>query len=606
MSSDFNSSRRQFLKRSAGTLPVGVMTVGFLEQFLLALVQGLVNKAEAEVAQVAPRNYFHIHLQNGWNRTVFDSFLRPTAESLAADRFQSNVGVATTFNQDGDGNIIGSEYRTFHHNGVNVPWLWQFDLRSGSGGRMAMSELLQNMGVIRGFSSGFDGHEFNMQRITFPEPSGLSLSGALADKATRPFSALAGSTSVNWFRSGKGAALSYANFSGNALTNLRKAFDYTSLASTVPITKKSQYNEAIEKATNAIKTLMQGSGPQASALKGNLENADKIISGSAEDLTTIWNSLVLRYKTVINDSVNPAILYPSGLPGLFDAPVLSPTLTGANLFRFSANGANGSSVHIHAGQDIRRIFTVADGANTLNMTTLANHFAIAEYLFTRELSSIYTVPYVGMNNLNFKSLGAQSGSSTDNAAITQGSAEALRTGYNFDEHDGGSYSSLLAHSCAYRGLAAGILEFAQKMKRTTTSTGANLWEETLIHLTGDFARAPKASGLGTDHGWWGHNTSIFSGAIKNGPVVTGNIQVQNRGNNETGNVANTYSGTWGAAAKVTFGTEKEYVTLKHVLASIAQVLRLDPNPWPFNNRLWNLDGDQLKGLTPVNLKVGES
>ena len=594
-----SQNRRDFLKNLGASAPASLMTVGFLDQLLLGVVQGFVNRAWAESQVNLPRNYFHIHLQNGWNRTVFDSFLTPTPTHKAADRFEANPGVGNVFKKDSSGNITGIEYKTFSHRGVEAPWMWQFDVRTGTGSRRPLSDLLENMAVIRGFNSGFDGHEFNLQKVTFPEPSGLSLSGALADKSSTPFSAIGGS-GVNWFRSGTGSAISFANFSGNVLTNLRKSFDYTSIASTAPLTKKSQYADAIERATTSVKTLVKGNGPQANILKKNLENAEKLITGSVEDLSSIWNSLVLRYTTVINDSANPNILYPSGLVDIFDNPVVSPVLEGANPFRFSANG---DCMHMHAGQDIRAILTTPDGANVLSMGRLAQHFAIAEYLFTRQLSTVYTTTFNELNNLNFKAVDAQSGTTDTSVAITQGDTSKVRLGYNTDEHDTGAYSSVLVHTCAYRGIGAAILEFREKMRRSQTSQGKNLWEETLIHMTSDFARAPKKNALGSDHGWWGHTASIFSGSFTNGPVITGNIQVQNRGASETSSVVNTYSGTWGAAAKVDFGSEKEYASLKHVLASISQVLRLNPNPWPFNNQFWKLDGNVLKAIAAQNIKT---
>ncbi|MCK6597301.1 MAG: hypothetical protein L6Q37_02970 [Bdellovibrionaceae bacterium] len=600
MSSQFD--RRKFLKNSLLTLP----TVGFLEQLMMMTVEGLVNQALAEtLSSDKPRNYVQLHLDNGWNRTSFDAILALSADDLA-NRFVRNPFMGTAFTTDSSNNVTALEYKTFSYKGVQAPWLWQFDVSKKGGGRRPMSELLDHMAVIRGFSSGIDGHEFNRLRVTYPEPQGVSIGGAVADQSASLMAAVV-HRSANWFRSKNGIGatpVSIGNMSFNSISDIRKSFDFTSVASKAPLVKKAQYQQVIEKATNAIKKIRQGDGNYSENLKKNLANAESVVNAAAEDLSSIWNTLASKYKTIIENSVNPSILYPSGIPGITDKVLLTPSVANPSLFRFSGGLSGVTSNYIpEQGIDFRVPFTQAfDGTHPITLANLWSHFALIEYCLTRGSTQSIMTNIAGnsLQNLNFNNINMYNGGADNTAFSTLPSPVKSYGIYNSDEHYGGAYASLMCQVLTYRGLSAGLLELVDVLKASTVD-GKNLFDETVIHLTSDFNRSPRRDGTGSDHGYWAHHTSVISGAFSgNGPVVTGNILVKNAGPRGTDNVTSGSSfGTWGAAAPVRFGSEKETVMLKHVTASIAHLLRLEPNPWPFNNRVWSLKGSIL---TPVSQK----
>lgn len=600
-------NRRSFLKKS-GIVSTTALTTGVLEQFIIMLTEGLFNKALAQSAGISPRNYVQFAFPGAPFRVVFDQWLL-SADSDRTSRFLSNGHVGTAFTKDGSGNITGIEYKTLTYKGQPVPWLFNFDVATGNGGRRPLTQLLDNMAVIRGFSSGIDGHTFNETRFTFPEPAGVSLAGAVTDLSNAPFSGI-GTGSPNWFKSKNGLALTNVSTSGNMLTNLRKPFDYSTLNSKTVMIKKNQYDSAINSATDSLKFLLRGSDVKNHVLKTNLDNAETIIKSAVEDLVSVWSSLVTKYNNAINNSVNPNILYPSGITGLTDSPLITPAPTNPSPYlmqasmRATATGASTSGVFLpQGGIDFRTVFTQPiDASNSQTLTTMAQVFALTEYILTRGLSSTITNRLNGnpLNNLNFNGINAYLVS--PGAAFT--GSEPTFTGFansNNDEHDSGSYFSLLANSCIFRGYGAALLELTDALKSTSIN-GQNLFSETVIQTTAEFSRSARFNGSGSDHGYWGQSTSIISGAFTNGPVLTGNILVNDTGpKKDQFSTTYRYKGTWGSSSTVRFGSEKQTISLKHVNASIANVLRISPNPWPFNNRLFSLSGTTLNAVTAKNI-----
>jgi hypothetical protein len=110
----------------------------------------------------------------------------------------------------------------------------------------------------------------------------------------------------------------------------------------------------------------------------------------------------------------------------------------------------------------------------------------------------------------------------------------------------------------YRAYASCLLELIDRLK------AENIWNDTVIDTAGEFNRAAKGIGTGSDHGWQGASAAIYSGAIT-GPIVLGNIK------KETG-ATSAYPGTWGYGAPVT-GLPSGQLTLGHVAATLAFLLR---------------------------------
>jgi len=88
----------------------------------------------------------------------------------------------------------------------------------------------------------------------------------------------------------------------------------------------------------------------------------------------------------------------------------------------------------------------------------------------------------------------------------------------------------------------------------------------VIVTGGEFGRTPLNTGIGSDHGYLGSSSAIYSGVI-NGPIVLGNIYQNSTQPN--------YSGSWGHAAPV--AELGESLNLGHWASTIAFLLKT-PSP----------------------------
>ena len=90
----------------------------------------------------------------------------------------------------------------------------------------------------------------------------------------------------------------------------------------------------------------------------------------------------------------------------------------------------------------------------------------------------------------------------------------------------------------------------------------------MLQISGDFNRNSKTNGAGSDHGWQGSNTTLFSGMIEKHQVA-GNIMAQTNGN---------HVGTWGMAAGVD-ALDGQDMTFGNVASTISGMLGVDtPSP----------------------------
>jgi hypothetical protein len=141
-------------------------------------------------------------------------------------------------------------------------------------------------------------------------------------------------------------------------------------------------------------------------------------------------------------------------------------------------------------------------------------------------------------------------------------------GWAWDEHKGPAVSSLLHISMGFRILSACLHEFTQSLNRQIDPhTGNNLFDETVIHLGGDFNRTPRVDGTGSDHGWQGGNGTLISGIIKK-PIVIGNIYAAR------GSTNGKHYGTWGHGAPVNVNGSNRVLSLGNLSSTITEMLRV--------------------------------
>lgn len=551
-------SRRNFLTH-LGIGGAGIILTPY-ERFANSLVDSLIKKAYAEeVNQTPSRYYVNVFFPGGPSRFAFDHWMRTNADDPALNY---NPMISTAYTAT-DGRVSGLQYRTHNQNGVLVPHLFSQTVRT-TNGDYNLANILKNMLSIRGFSSGIDGHQFNLTTQMAPIGGISSMSGLGADISSRPFEAVQypERTSYNKFDSQKGKAI---NVIGGS-TPLRTLFEGL-LPSAGELARASNLKArniaAYERAQSQLKALSAVEATGSKALKSSLENARILLKKGIGDIDVYWNSAVSRYSNIINQAART-----QNIPGISDVPIIPGA---GSLWRLSTRGAQPD---LHADQDLRTMLS------NVSIGWLAENLALAEFMITGEYASSIEIHMdAGLNNMTFKNA----------------EGNMVTANHESDMHDTGAYPAVLIMNSFYRGVLAGVAEFQQRLEAKQTSLGTNAWEETVMHFVGDFTRIARLNGSGADHGFNQLGTSIISGAFTNGPFVVGNI--------EKGSPEGHYGGTVGTAAEIENYNMKGAPRPVFAASQIAELLRLHENPFrnlanpvvKLNGTTLNYVSSQFKG-----------
>ena len=546
-------NRRNFFKKSS-LYAGGLMTYTDMFKLINMIVLSTIEKAHAQVSGSIPKNYLSIHLGGGPSRFLFDQFLTPNLTDPVlslSDPTYWNDGVTTAFNN----NVL--EHRLMTYNGVRVPHHYQYPVIT-SKGSVLPTQLLNHMGVIRGYSSGTDGHEVNNPIQAYPDPAAPSLHAVTADyrkdlisavdyNGRMPFASSAGKVaSIITNHNGVGGSI------GGLINVFKKYVPQSSLINNIDqLSGARNYFKDVLKAT-----LQNYDKTTANAIKDHMASGETLIQFAAEDLNTIWNTLYLKYKDSIDKS-SQIVDGPNGpIPFLTDNPV--------KLLMTEPNITDDFS--IDRNFDLREAFKTSSGAFV--ETGFARILALYEYCLTRGITGV---------------LGGEVGTTVANIKLIEsGGTTLVNKSIGNDQHNTPPRLNVLGSAMMYRGMMGGLLELVDFLK-TKQFNGQDLFSQTVIHITGDFSRSPRTDKIGYDHGWDAQVTSVISGAIINGPIVVGNIKRSGRSG---------YNGTWGIGEKVDFNGSKEVLSVRHVAAAVANLLNA-PNPWIFTHKVWELQNNVL-------------
>jgi len=132
--------RRQYLKNMASA----PLYAGALGMFFNSFMK----KTYAQMLGIDPteQNIFHLLMAGAPPRWLFDTSIK----LKDSDPFTQNSMVITKFDKNGKG-----VYETSKFHGHNMPSLWN-SIVPTSTGNQNMSDLLDNMLIVRGMSSGID------------------------------------------------------------------------------------------------------------------------------------------------------------------------------------------------------------------------------------------------------------------------------------------------------------------------------------------------------------------------------------------------------------------------------------------------------------------
>ncbi|HWU43328.1 MAG TPA: hypothetical protein VN132_07820, partial [Bdellovibrio sp.] len=312
-------SRRNFLG-NAFTLGAGTFLFDPVRALTEGIVDGLISQAQAEsTGTQAGRNYVNIQLPGAPIRYQFDQWLRTSVNDPALKMMSSGLQNPMTCNSFdiSPSGLVTPIYRTTTYRGMILPYMWSQTVFNSKGQVRPLTDLLNNMLVVRGFGSGLDGHQFNILIQQQPIGGVATINAVTTENSNTTFDAIQwpGRGDNGVFVSGKGK--SQSKLAGTKpLSTLMEGFAAPTNKGVVNL--KTKYADAMQLAQDRLKTYARSSNAGAAQLGQNLSNATDMIKKGVANLDGYWADAVARYKAAIEPSVQAI-----NLPSLSDKPLVS-------------------------------------------------------------------------------------------------------------------------------------------------------------------------------------------------------------------------------------------------------------------------------------------
>lgn len=543
-------SRRDLLKGLGAACAMSLVHERMVDQ----IVGSFVGSAHAAPGMLTDFRYVNFATAGGIPRWYFDLPIVPNGN----DPYVANKQVITSMRMGSDNNPVG-EYAHTKMGDFYLPLLWSYSIPLSKGGVGKLNELASSGLFIRGVDQGLDGHEFNLLRQNSPVPGGMTYSGLFADTGESPVPAA--SSAINFeHRSAKNKAIIPFSYRAD-LKALSSSFNSFKTSNPKSFNRRDMAQRTIEAAIKSIQKTQGSSSPYMSAVKANRDNAMELLSSDFATIDAEYEVIYKKYQ----DLIMAAVKMP--LPGVTAAPIYAKA--GDSRFNIFVPDLNpGVQASAQTG-DIRRGFE-----NIMPNPAFAHAFALAEFLITKNLSSS-VVANLGFWS-NFDIMNYNSFNATTQKYDTFESASKLKN-LGSDVHNTGTFPALIMFTRHFHAYATCLHEFMTVLK------AKNIYDQTLIHTTSDFNRIPRVDGSGSDHGFSGCATSVFSGRIKE-TLVVGNI-AQNSSSR----------GTWGDAANNSSLGERK-INLGNVASTICSIFDL-PSPAKNDSSLVTL-GTNKTVMTP--------
>lgn len=444
-----------------------------------SILSNIIDKAYAESPienKVIPRNLIMFQLTSAPPRWTWEP-LNPHDD---ISKLRANPNVATCFRQ---ADLYKEcEYKTVNINGVNMPWLWQCDLPTASGGSVKMQDLMSNMLMIKGVNVVNPDHTGAQSNQFYPGGSPYSITSLTGDISDRPIPFIGLRTSTNPYLSilGKSGVNSLPS-EGNLIKIALAPF----LHNAPTFSKEVQSaDESLKDIFSGIDTFLKGFNSHFSSLSSNHTNALNLIKKDFGDLEAEFENRKKKYMDILTIATSP-------LP-----------IDGTPLTRL--NGINDNPIDFLIETKEMRTYFKSKMIPDL-IPVMAIQFAMIEYCFINQLT---TSMAAGLSEIK---------------------------GHIADEHSINVIQSTFCNSLWNRGFAACLNELITQFKNE------NIWDDTLIYVSAEFGRTPKGwktpeeAEIGSDHGPGSTCVTLFSGSIE-GKIV---------GDTLIGQTTGTYPGTWG-------------------------------------------------------------
>lgn len=531
MSKKETFSRRDLLKGLGAVCAMSLVHERMVDQ----IVGSFVSSANAAPGMLSDFKYVNFTTPGGIPRWCFDLPILPNGN----DPFIANQQVITSMKMGSDGNAIG-EYAHTKMGDFYLPLLWSYSIPLKNGGTAKLNELASSALFIRGIDQGLDGHEFNLLRQNSPVPGGMTYSGLFADTGETPIPAASSGVSFEHRSAKSKANIPFAY--RDDLKVLSTSFNSFKTTNPKSFNRRDMAQRTIEAAVKSIQKTQGFSSPYMSAVKANHANAMELLTSDFSTIDADYSTIYEKYQDLILAALKMS------LPGVTTSPIYAKA--GDTRFNIFVPEFNPGIQATAKTGDIRIGFQ-----NIQPNPAFAHAFALAEYLITKNLSSSVVASlgfWTNFDILNYNSF--NSATQKFDRFESASNYKSLGT----DVHSTGTFPALIMFARHFHSYATCLHEFMTVLK------DKNIYDQTLIHTTSDFNRIPRTNGSGSDHGFNGCSTSVFTGRIKQ-TMVVGNI-LQN----------GTTRGTWGEAANNTSLGERK-INLGNVASTICSIFDL-PTP----------------------------
>ncbi len=545
--------RRSFIRGAAAFTLSSVARPLPVAAFCQAVLTTWAQRARAEAEGVeTPRYYVNVLNFGAVSRYSFDHWIRINETD---PQIIPNKMVATRFVESSSA-YIDSVYETFDYKGTLVPHFFRHsvDLPAGA---TPLTQLLENLLVIRGYGTGVDGHTLNSILQGLPVAGASSISGVAADASLRSFVVQFPSRGpTSQFYSSRGKGLTVLTDIKRPAHELLKAFG--PLKNPGARELKQRHNEAVESFYIRLKNAASQGGKAEQILSQNLLEANLVMKRGLGELEQFWDAACTRYRDIIHKALRTI-----DLPGVSDKPIVNPgTDPMRDRFRLSPI-FKGNSMGLIKSEATDNIFDLRTSLNQATLEGFAEGFALAEFLIRSDLGSVIELQ-----------LGEMFDVFADIRLVSNGERLSGLSTLVTDGHEIGAIGTLLYSTAWFRAYAAAVLELSTQLKSLQLKNGRNAWQETVVQLSSDFGRSARVNSTGSDHGFNQMITSLASGCIEGGPFVVGNVT-----NAPAYEGLLQYAGTQGVGGPIADYPVSGIPTPAMAASTVVEVLRAGHNPF---------------------------
>lgn len=517
------------------------------------------NPALAEEMYANEKYFANFCYFSGPPRWMFDI---PLIVDPTCDQLTPNPMVITRIkvNESENGGAIEGEYAFHPYKGLYLPWMWNQKIPTSSGAEINMTDLADNTLFIRGLNKS-SAHELAQDTMVNAIPGAPSLHSLTQENSKLPIPAIQILHGQPFFsRNGASILLGSMGKRNNPLDSILSPFEITNpLSFTKGLASQSEMEKSVDELLSMLSYNLKNSSVRTKSLYGDRLNAKKMFKKGVEGLAEKYDALYTKYYEIQNKAAST-----NGLVGVDDRPLISDA---SIQWR-----AHDPDLYVRNGYDITQSFSTS--SNYL----LAISCAVTEFIFTEKISSSISTNISAFSSDILRQR-------TDGTPIAG-------TSPGYDVHQLGTFPTLLGFTKDYKCMVTAINELKSAL------SAAGIWDKTLVYLTGDFNRAPRGDGTGSDHFGSGSGVTIFSGMIKK-PILIGNCTTGNPILDHTGNTA-LYPGDFGHAAPME-GLNNRPISMGNVASTIAEFLDVK-SPTPNDESLVRIVKGELYPISePKNI-----